>query len=542
MHRSFKPSNAGIALILAVLTAILLIATAPNIGVTWDEPAYIASAKSIAGWFGLVITNPTEMFDSGTIVRYWTTNHEHPPVEKILSAITWVATRHIFGDLTALRLGNILLVALLVGLVYLLVSGTYGKPAGAFAALALMSMPRFFFHSHLAALDIPVAVGIFALTFLFWKTIDRREWWWGIVLGIAWGIVVATKLNGVFVPIAFGIWLLVFRRKWSSVLRLFLMGGFAILTFFLVWPWMYYHTWTRAVAYVNFHLDHIKIGQWYFGHFYLPPPWQFVLVMIGVVVPLTILLLTLVGAARAGTGKRDKGLTWLMIISAFVSISPFLFGKSLLYDNDRLFMPVYPFLACLAGIGFGGLIALLRRLAERMKHPRLVLPMGLLLSAALLAPQSVAMAGQYPHLLSYYNEVVGGLPGATHLGLETTYWCETYASALPFINLHAMPGDKIWVEPWSYDVLIYYQTIGRLRKDVFILNPMSVMSVLGPLAPSPIAGNFQDANWYIVQFRQGQAGQGGLDNSPIHTLFSRSPVFEVSYQGIPLMRLYQGLK
>lgn len=527
-----------IALLLAILTLLLLVLTAPAIGLTWDEPAYIAGAKSIAGWFQNLVRQPQQMLSEGAINRYWTTNHEHPPVDKIISALVWMGANPLFDDLTAHRLGNMLLVSLLVALVFLLIARQYGRAAGLFAATALLSMPRFFFHAHLAALDVPVAVGTFALTWLFWKTRDRKGWGWGLLLGMAWGLVVATKLNGVFVPIALVIWSLIFKRNWALVFRFFLMGISAVLTFFLVWPWLYHDTWARVMEYVNFHLNHYQIGQWYFGSFYLPPPWHFVLVILGVVVPLSILLLALLGATRAGRGTRDGGLAWLLIISTVVAISPFLFGKSLLYDNDRLFMPVYPFLACLAGIGFSVLAGWVNRLTARFNRPMISITATILLAMGALAPQSLAMAELYPHLLSYYSESIGGLRGATRHSLETTYWCETYASALPYINDHAKPGETIWVDPWSYDVLIYYQTMGRLRQDVQILNPYPVLSVLGPLAPSPVAGGIQAADWVIFQYRQSSYGPDEGRYYPLRYISSRTPVFELSFQDIPLMQLY----
>jgi hypothetical protein len=134
---------------------------------------------------------------------------------------------------------------------------------------------------------------------------------------------------------------------------------------------------------------------------------------------------------------------------------------------------------------------------------------------------------------------VGGLPGATKLGLETTYWCETYAAAFPYINAHAHPGDTIWTEPWSYDVLIYYQMHGQLRRDVFILNDSPALSIFGPGAPQPIYGNSFTANWIIFQYRQSQYGLEGENYLPYVMLKTRTPIYEVSYQGIPLMRLYQ---
>jgi hypothetical protein len=320
------------------------------------------------------------------------------------------------------------------------------------------------------------------------------------------------------------------------------MGLTAILTFFLIWPWLYYQTWERIVEYVDFHVNHYQIGQWYFGQFYLPPPWHFVLVILWAIVPLTTILLALAGMARAGKGQRDNGLAWLLTISALVSISPFLFGKNLLYDNDRLFMPVYPFLAALAGVGFAWALSGVRKLTEQVKRPALATWLGILLAVLALTPQSLAMVRQYPHLLSYYSESVGGLTGATKLGFESTYWCETYASALPYINAHASPRDKIWVEPWSYDVLLYYQRIGVLREDVLIMNPYMTFSVLGLDGPQPVIGRFGNADWYIFQYHQSQYQLDGEQYLPLRTLEANSPVYEIIQDGIPLMRLYGKLK
>jgi hypothetical protein len=539
--RKWRPGNGSIAFLLACITAVILTVTAPAIGLTWDEPAYIAGAVGRGGWFRDLIHSPTHAYKPAVIDYYWSVIHEHPGVDMAWSGLVWDLTRGFLGDLTAHRLGNILLVAFLVALLYLMVAEAYGRAAGLFAVAALLSMPRFFFHAHLAALDVPVAVAIFAVTFLFWRSVDRREWWWGLLLAIAWGAALAVKLNAVFLPAAPVIWFLIFRRKWYLVLRLFLMGLLAFPVFLLAWPWLYHDTWIRIQEYVHFHVDHYQIGQWYFGQFYLPPPWHFVFVIIWAVVPLTIMLAILGGMARARRGRQDKGLGWLLIISALVSVAPFLYEKNLLYDNDRLYMAVFPFLAALAGAGFGWAAAGLRRLAGRLGRPRLAAPAGLLLGLTLLVPQSITMGQLYPHLLSYYSEGVGGLPGATRMGLETTYWCETYAAALPYINEHAGRGDRIWAEPWSYDVLAYYQTIGMLRRDLRILVPVQgVTSVLGPQVSTLVLGDYTNADWYIFQYRQTQYGPDGEDRSILRYLEQLGPpVFRVSFQGVPLVELYE---
>ena len=218
-------------------------------------------------------------------------------------------------------------------------------------------------------------------------------------------------------------------------------------------------------------------------------------------------------------------------MNVLVAILPFTFGKALLYDNDRLFMPVYPFLAGLAGIGFGWLLGWIRKALDGRVRPVLAGATSLLLGVALLLPQSLSAANLFPHLLSYYSESVGGLPGATRMGFETTYWCETYVSALPYINAHANPGDTIWTQAWSFDVLKYYQKIGRLRSDVVVL-----MVGMGYF-------DYKDVDWFIFEYRQSQFGFDGPERYlPLKLLKTQTPVFEVVHQGIPLMKLYGHLK
>jgi hypothetical protein len=238
----------------------------------------------------------------------------------------------------------------------------------------------------------------------------------------------------------------------------------------------------------------------------------------------------------AGKGRHDGGLASLLTISAFVSIAPFMFGKTLVYDGERLFMPVFPFLAALAGIGFSWLVALITNLLKRVKRVGLTMPITIIMGMALLVPQLVTMLRLYPHLLSYYSEDVGGLQGATKLGLETTYWCDPFVSAIPYINTHARPGDAIWVE--DKGVFLFYQLIGRLRVDVWFTSqsPENIFRHTG-------SGLFETASWYVFQYRQSQYGPGGKENYlPLQILETQSPVYEVDHQGIPLMRLYGALK
>jgi hypothetical protein len=81
---------------------------------------------------------------------------------------------------------------------------------------------------------------------------------------------------------------------------------------------------------------------------------------------------------------------------------------------------------------------------------------------------------------------------------------------------------------------------GQLRSDVLIMNDFpGSQSILGPGAPQPIYGTLMDADWYIFQYRQTQYGLEDVNYRPHALLKTRTPIYEVSYQGVPLMGLYR---
>ena len=95
------------------------------------------------------------------------------------------------------------------------------------------------------------------------------------------------------------------------------------------------------------------------------------------------------------------------------------FGKTQVFDDERLLMPVFPFLAALAGIGFGAAIQAVRQFAQQRAHPAWAMPAIAVLVGLAFIPQSLFAYDLYPHLLSYYSEGLGGLPGAARTVLST---------------------------------------------------------------------------------------------------------------------------
>lgn len=530
-----------IALGLGLVAVVVLTLTAPHIGLTWDEPAYIAASESYMGWFNILKASPQLAMQPPVIEGYWRANNEHPPLDKIWSGWVWNVARNYLDDLSAHRLGNMLLAGGLVSMLYLLITRHYGPFAGLMAVLLLMTMPRFFFHAHLAALDVPAAAAVLATVFAFWLLKDRHGIGWDVLLGLIWGLALATKVNALFVPPTLFVWLLFFQRRGYLVRRLVVMGLLALPVFLAVWPWLYDKAQfgPRLNWYIRFvTVDHWKIGQYYLGQFWMPPPWHFPLVITLAVTPLTTALLGLAGAVRVCREPSQRALGGLLLINVAAPLAIPVLGNSLLYDNDRLFMPAFPFLAALGGIGAGWIMQWLESRVDRWlgdwiaRHKfatRMIL--ATVIAGLMVAPQLIAASGLYPHLLSYYSETVGGLRGATRLRLETTYWCETYASALPYLNAHAKPGDVIWVDLWSHDVLFYFQRQGQLRPDVRVAWPEDGSSVFVGREGVPIAR--EAADWVLVHYRQ-----TGFDEALWRWLKGQEPVLRLGYRDIPLMELY----
>lgn len=544
-ERSLAWRKLAIGLLLALLAAVSTVGTLNDVGVTWDEPLYIKASRGYMTWLGvlkngLLRRDLSEALADTTIVRWWVqdpTLELHPPVGKLLSGLTWAAFRKVLGDIPAHRLSNALLFSLLVAMVFWMVSSGYGASSGAFAAMSLLLMPRMFFHAHLANIDTTVAITWFATMYLFWKYEPRPGWLPVVIIGVAYGLALGTKLNAAVMPFVWVAWTLLVRRSWRALLRLIPIGMIGILVFLAIWPWLYHDTANRLVYYFLMASRFKDRPQFYLGQTLSHVPWHYPFVLTLAVVPLTTTVMYLIGAARiigsrdqlaAGDStSREEGVVsrmgWLLLLNAAVPLLVAATGLQASYSGERHFIPTYPYLACLAGVGFGTTLNALSAASSRwydglqLRNTRWII--GLFL-ALLLLPPLVSLACIHPYELSYYSELVGGLRGATRMGLETTFWCETYLDALPYLNEHAAAGVSVWAEnPY---VLRLYQREQMLRQD---------LQVIGGDTISPFA-----AHYAVVEMRQ-----TGFSYTPevVDVMQQYTPVYTLAYQGVPLMHIYK---
>lgn len=533
-----------IAVMLFFASVVSLTATEKDIGLTWDESEYIVAGYVYANWFPLLISEPGKAFSSETIEQSWNFNHFHPPVSKVVSGLVSKAARPMLSGTPAARLGNILLNSLLVAFLFMLVSSQMGILTGLAAALFMQTLPRYFFHAHLSTLDVPVASLMVVTLTLFWLWRHNRGIGYDIGLGALFGIAVGAKINAAFILPALALWVLICYRERYMGRRLVLMGAVGMATWFAIWPWLYYDTVARVAEFIGLMtVDHPNIGQWYLGAFHKPPPWHFPWVMLAAVVPLVPLLLAIGGIVSTLVSPEKCAFGLFLLINCLVPLCILSLGLTVVYDNERLFIPAFPFLMAFAGIGLVGLI----RFAHQKISPflsnsaatRLKPALAAIIVAIAFVPHLTAAASLYPHLLSYYSGAIGGLAGATRLGFETTYWGETYQHAIPYLNEHAKPGDTVWIEDWSQQIYFAYQFFGELRDDVRLAMSYEVPSHFAPQQASTVVRDYRQADFVVFQHRQTQFSEQGMEHPLRKWLQEQEPAMTIERDGVTLLAIYR---
>jgi hypothetical protein len=478
----------------------------PGIGLTDDDDFYLPAGRIYAQWISRAVTGPfvgdVSAWTRRGVTDAWSCpacNREHPPFAKVAigSGVHLLADKlGVLPDYQAGRLGIVLLSTILAYLVFRLVFDTYGALAALFATAALLTMPRFYFHSHVPTLDVAVAFTYFLAAYAFWRA--RRSFGWGIFAGVAFGLALLTKVNAPFALAPLGIFWL-WKLKGTKVIEgnlrlpptsvafpaMLVIGP---ILFLVLWPRLWFDTFRNLTDYLQFHLKHYGIFFYYFGTIYgdVFAPWHAPFVMAAITTPLVTVALALggIGAAardivrrvRDSLQEEQRDLAVLLLLNAATCIGIVAFLKVPKYGGVKLFLPFFPFLAIFAGIALARLLDLARRRLPRLQAwPRLAAVGAFALFAA---PAAIDLYRVHPYELSYYSALVGGLRGATTAGFERQYYDLLYLSLAdwlqesygstperprPTVRVHFLPNNKEYVRTFPY-----LHRSGRLGRNVVI--------------------------------------------------------------------------
>jgi len=209
----------------------------------------------------------------------------------------------------------------------------------------------------------------------------------------------------------------------------------------------------------------VPINTYYLGTQYgYQVPWHEAVVMFLVTTPIALLVLAGLGILRGAVLREDR-LSVLCVMQFLFFMGLMSLPSSPNHDGVRLFLPMYPFVALLAGIGFGWIVDRIRA-GLQARHAAL----GTAAVAMLFfLPPYVQAMRIAPFYLSYYNEAIGGLPGATARGMEVTYWYDSITPGfLDRLNEELPPGARLATFP-TLDYFLELQQYGLLRDDIEIM-------------------------------------------------------------------------
>lgn len=441
----------------------MLFGTGDDIGITVDEPIYIGIALKLRDWFSLLFAEPKVALSQPVLDSVWWTKDMHPPLVKVISALSMSLFEEVAPPMSAPRAGGMLLFCLLFAALYTSGRVTLGPLCGWLCALSLLAMPRLFGHAHIAATDMPAAtMAFFAVLAVFWWSREPRlRRAWAIALGVA--LCLLAKVSAAIPPLASLLWVVAFkrsrRRAWQALLAT--LCGFGL--FFLLWPAMWHDTLSRLENFLAFHWRHYPVAVFYFGRAYSIASWHYPFVMLLFTMPLPILLF---GAWGIWAIWKRKGVTreflLLCLFCAGAAILPFALPKTPKYNGVRLFLSALPFLAALAGHGATVAAEALSSLlpGSERRLGAMAATLGVFLGVS-------ATTRVHPFELSYYGALCGGLKGAERLGFEPTYWAETILYIVPELNRLCPRGALVLVTPpGNESILRFYQRAGALRPDI----------------------------------------------------------------------------
>lgn len=527
--------------LLVVLSRIDCGGTYPTLtgpGLTHDEPynveqgVYLTDAIGKFGFRTFTFAGAAKVFDDRA--GY---NPDHPPLGRILLGLVHTMTAGIapgaaedqYVNIAAGRVGSAFAFAVTLFMITSFAVRKLGTAGGIASGLALLMMPRVVGHAHFGALETIVGMFYAATVFCAAELADRERPPSNslvMLVGILIALTMLTKIQGIFLPVAVVIWLLISHRL-NAVKPLFLMGGTAAVVFFVLWPWLWLEPVDHVMDYLGRTTERKTVNSFYFGNQYGSPPpadgstppvpWHYTLVTFAISVPLGLQIL---GCFGTSIGIRKHLCDWhgCLLFAIAVPLAVFTITGTV-YDGARLFLVAYPLWAIVIGVGFSVVWSRVRDSRWRFARPAFI---------GLFAIQSIGVFASGPFYLSYYNALVGGTVGANSLGLEESYWGEGATKEL----WEAVPeGSTVYVTP----VLDMYR-LESLEKYSPIIRQRSIT-----LKPFRYDLRSQPGLLLLLHRQADRGAERDAQNPDwlYDYAASREPIYQSTVQGVAVATLLQ---
>jgi hypothetical protein len=384
-------------------------------------------------------------------------------------------------------------------------------------------IPNLFAFAHIAVTDMPLASMWFLTAYCFWRGL--QSWKWSAVLGLVWGLALATKFPAVLIPVPLILWAHLFYRTayGNNVFALLFVSPLVMIT---SQPYLWHQPGLRILEFLYEGLSRGYRPETSFTVFFLGQlyhtnqlPWYYPFFIVGVTTPEIVLALALLAVAGIGFFRERFPAVMLFFVNAVFILLLGLMPGAVLHDGARQLLSALPFLAALAGGGFSLIVRLLISSAQRLKALSTVkdvqskIPAVLIVLFLFHATLDVYLC--HPYQLSYYNRLVGGIRGAYSRGLEMTYFGEAITPSLLRSLNENLPAQATLNVSFASFLFEYYQREGRLRPDITITGKQSF-------------------DYYLLLNRQ------SVLSAPERALLrSAEPAMSIGPAGVPLVAVFR---
>ena len=214
----------------------------------------------------------------------------------------------------------------------------------------------------------------------------------------------------------------VWHWRGRAVVPLLIWSLAGLAVFFVGWPWLWFDPLGHFVEYFRRTTLRSTLYVWYLGERFadVHTPWHYPFVLFFTTIPVGLLVWGFCGVGGRDDQKRRHlrdGKFQLILAAALFPLIVFAVPGMAVYDGARLFLVSFPLWSIAIGRGMV--------MTWRWFQNRTGGKIATAVFAGIFLLQSYGLWVMSPCYLSYYNLLIGGLPGAGRLGMEIDYWGES---------------------------------------------------------------------------------------------------------------------
>lgn len=493
----------GLGLIIAVFFLVFNLLTIGDYGITWDEPTHFNDGMKIISYL------------RGESKELRIQNFAYGQIPAVFSALSYSVFYGKLGLLpydSALHLPNIIFGALAVFFIYFLGCKLFNKNVAFWSAIFLASYPRFIGMTHQNIKDLPVITFYCLTIYFFYLFFTKLTPFYGFWAGLFFGLVFNIKINAVFLPFIFIVWIVIisfFRKKEIRYNRDFFSSIFIFLVSSIVFIYVFRPAmWSNPIKNLaetyEFYKDVWRGGLvLYLGKLYksgLNVPWHYAPVYFLLVTPIVMLFFFFLSIILLILKKDFLDNFLLILLWFFLPLSRYFSPKMIILDDIRHFVEIVPAACLIAGVG-------VYKTSQIFKKNRQKVNAFIFIFITIIFIRNIIKF--HPYESVYFNHLIGGIAGASGK-FDIDYWGFSLKEGSGWLNKNTALNSRIYVHSANIVAPVY------LRADL------------------KVTGKIDEANYLMIINRPSD-----FNETVKKYVDSEKPVYKIEKEGGTLLFIFK---